>query len=75
MPTIIKHNILQQMNCFRFANVSDNRNIAKIKTQHCQIMATTANRIWKFEPIIKIPLEANYTFFAVFTFNNINSFT
>ena len=41
---------------------SDNSNIAKIKTQHRQIMATITNGILKFEPMIKIPIVANYTF-------------
>ena len=31
---------------------SDNSNIAKIKTQHSQIMTTITNRILKFEPMI-----------------------
>ena len=42
------------MNCFRSANTmnsapnSDNKNIAKIKTQHRQIMTTITNEALKF---------------------------
>ena len=28
----------------------------------------------KFEPLIKIPMLANYTFFTIITFNKISSF-
>ena len=73
------------MNYIRFANAmnntttintfnNDNRNIAKIKTQHCQIMTNITNKILKFEPMIKEPTVTNYTFFIVFTFSGINSF-
>ena len=82
----MKHKIFQQMNCTRFANVmnnttiintfnSDNNIMAKIKTQHCQLMTTIANRILKFKPMIKIVIVTNYTFFTVFTFSKINSST
>ena len=32
---------------------SDNSNITRNKTQHCQIMTTIENRILKFKPMIK----------------------
>ena len=73
------------MNCFRLANVmnnttvintfnSDNSNIAYIKTQHCQIMATVTYMILKFEPMIEKSILTNYTFFTVISFSNINFF-
>ena len=34
-------------------NSDNNSNIAYIKTQHCQIMATIAYKILKFETMIK----------------------
>ena len=58
------------MNCFRFANVlintttinifNSDSNIANIKTQHCQTMATNADEILKFDPMIKKPIVTNY---------------
>ena len=73
------------MHCFRLANVvnnatiintinSNNSNIAKIKTQHHEIMPTVANGILKFEPIIKKPIVTSYKFLNVITFSNIISF-
>ena len=73
------------MNCFRYAIVvnnktvvntfiSDNNNITDTETQLRQIMATTAYGILKFEPMIKKTIVANYTFFTVIIFRNINSF-
>ena len=53
---------------------SDNSNIAYINNLHCQIMTTIAYRILKFESIIKKPVMANYTSFAVVTSSKINSF-
>ena len=49
------------MNCSRFVHAMNNttiincddRNITKTKTQHCQIMATIGNKIFKFEHKIK----------------------
>ena len=43
---------------------SDNSNIANIKAQYCQTMATITDRILKFKPIIKKAIVANYTFFT-----------
>ena len=54
---------------------SDNNNITNNKTQHRQIMTTIADRILKFEPMIKNPIVANYTFFTINTLSWINSFT
>ena len=54
---------------------SDDSNISDIKTQHYQIMATITYRILKLEPMTEKPTMANYTFFTVATFSNINSFT
>ena len=54
---------------------SDNSNIANIKAQHQQIMTTIKNRFLKFEPMIKIPILSENTFFTVITFSNSNSFT
>ena len=64
------------MNCFRFANAMDNttiintfdsekNNIANIKTQHCQIMATITNEILRFELVIKIIILVNYIFYLL----------
>ena len=53
---------------------SDNSNIAYINTQHRKNMATIANRILKFESMIKKPIVANHTFFSVITFGKMNSF-
>ena len=53
---------------------SDNSNIAYIKTQHRQTMATIAYRILKFEPMIKKSIVANQTFFTANTFSNDNYF-
>ena len=33
------------------------------------------NRILKFEPMIKIPIVANYAFFTSITFSEINPFS
>ena len=41
---------------------SDNSKIAKIKSQHHQIITTL---IMKLKPMIKIPIVANCTFFTV----------
>ena len=54
---------------------SDNSHIAKINTQYRQIMTITTNKIWKFKAMNKIPIVTNYTFFAVFAFNKVNSST
>ena len=43
---------------------SDNSNIANIKHEYCQIMTTITDRVLKFEPMIKKPIAANYTFFT-----------
>ena len=53
----------------------DNSDITHIKAQYCQIMTMITKGILKFEPVIKIPIVANYAFFTVITFSNINSFT
>ena len=77
-----QHKIFLQKNCFRFAKIvnkttitntfnSDNSNIAKIKTQHRQIMTTVTNGLLKFKFMIKRPVMANYTFFFVITLCNI----
>ena len=44
------------INIFR----TDNCSITKIKTRHCQIMKTIANRNLKFKSMIKITIGANY---------------
>ena len=54
---------------------SYNSNISKTKAQYQQIMTTITNGILKFEPMIKIPMMTNHTFFTVITFSYINSFT
>ena len=46
---------------------SANSNVTNIKTQHCSIMGTITKGILKFEPMIKIPIVANYAFFTVNT--------
>ena len=53
----------------------ENSNIAKIKTQYCQIVTTITNIVLKFKPVMKIPVVTNYIFFTVITFSNINSLT
>ena len=53
---------------------SDISNIAYIKTQNRQIMATIACRILKFKSVIKKPLVTNPTFFTSITLSRINSF-
>ena len=76
----------QVINYFRFANDMnntttintfniDNSNIANINSQHRQVMTTITYEILNFEPMIKKPIVANYTFFPAVTFININSFT
>ena len=45
---------------------SDNSNVAYIKTQHRQIMATITYKILKFEPMIKKAIVPNCTFLTVF---------
>ena len=76
---IIKHRILQQRNCFKFANVmnnitiinpftSHNKNISNIKIQHCQIMTTITNIILEFKSMIKKPIVPNHAFFTFITF-------
>ena len=73
-------------NCFNFANFmkdtsminffnSGNRNIAKIKSQHHQVITTITSEIMKLKPTIKIPIVTNDTFFTVITFSEINFFT
>ena len=52
-----------------------NTNTADFKTHYQQIMATITDRVFKFKPMTKRPIVTNYTFFNVFTFNKINSFT
>ena len=52
---------------------SDDNNIAYIKTQNRQILATIAYRILKFESMIKRQIVANYTFFTSSTFSRIIS--
>ena len=47
---------------------SDNSNIVKIRTQNLQIMTTTTNEILKFEPMLKIPIKVDNTFFTIITF-------
>ena len=42
---------------------SYNNNIAYIKTQNCQIIATIAYRILKSKPMIKKPIVANHALF------------
>ena len=70
------------MNCFRFANAtnnttisntfnSDNSNITNIKTQHCQIMTTIKNEILTYNVMIKIPKVTNHTVFTIINFSNI----
>ena len=54
---------------------SDASNIACINTEHCQIMRTIADRIMKFESIIKKTIFSSHAFFAFVTFNNMNSIT
>ena len=53
---------------------NDNSNYAYIKTQHYQIMAIIAYRIFKLEFMIKKPSVANHTFFNSITFSRINPF-
>ena len=71
------------MTCIKFANGmnsttiistfnSDNSNIAKIKTQ---IMTTITKGILEFKPMTETPIQTNYTFFTVFAFVKINSFS
>ena len=71
-------------NCFNFANFmkdtsminffnSGNRNIAKIKSQHHQVITTITSEIMKLKPMI--PVVTNDTFFTVITFRKINFFT
>ena len=80
------YKVFKQMNCLRFANIMNNTtiintfkidisNIAKSKTQPCQIMATITNRILKFEPIIKILIVTNYALFTIISFSKINFVT
>ena len=52
----------------------DNSNIANIKTQYCQIMATIPNIIFKFKITIKKRILANHVLFTVVTFSRISSF-
>ena len=54
---------------------SDNSNIASIKTQHQQILTTITNGFVKFEPMIKMSIVIDNTFFTVIHFSNIISFT
>ena len=52
---------------------NDNINITYINIKRCQIMTTIAYIILKFESVIKKPIMANSTLFAVVTFRKINS--
>ena len=52
-----------------------NKNVANIKTQHQEIMATIKNKVLKLKPIIKMSIVTNYLFATVLTFSNINFFT
>ena len=73
------------MNCFRFANVMNNTTvintfngknsiIAETKTQHRQIITTIIEGIFKFEPMIKMPMVATIHSSLFITFRNINFF-
>ena len=55
--------------------ISDNSNITSIKTQHQQILAAITNGFVKFEPMIKMSIVIDNTFFTVIHFSNISSFT
>ena len=72
------------MNCLRFLNIAnnttitntynvDNGIIANIKKKRRQIMRNITYRILKFKPMIKKQIVANYTFFTVIVFSDINS--
>ena len=52
----------------------DNSNIAYIKAQNCQIKATIAYRILKFESMIEKTIVTNHAFSTFITFSTINSF-
>ena len=58
------------MNNTRIINTfnTDNSNIANIKNN------IITKRFLKFKLTIKIPIVANYTFFTVINYSNINSF-
>ena len=51
----------------------DNSNITCSKTQNCQIMATIAYTVLKFEFMIKKAIVTNHAFFTSITFSRINS--
>ena len=51
---------------------SDDSNNAYIKTQHCQIMTTSAYITLKLESMIKKEIVRNREFFAIVTFSKIN---
>ena len=53
---------------------SDNGNIVYINTENCDIRATIAYRILKFDSLIKNPIVANHALFTAITFSRINSF-
>ena len=55
-------------------NSDNNSNIAYIKTQHCQIMATIAYKILKFETMIKKNNSDKNALFTAITFSRINYF-
>ena len=70
------------MNWFRFANNttvintfnSKNSIIAETKTQHRQIMTTITEGIFKFGPMIKMPMVTTIHSSLFITFRNINFF-
>ena len=47
---------------------SDNTNIARIKTLHCQIKTIITNKTVKFKPIIKKPVVTENTFFTLYCY-------
>ena len=63
------------MNNITIINIlnSDNSNVAYIKTQNRQMVATIAYRILKFDSMIKKPIVTNDIFLTSITFR-INSF-
>ena len=53
---------------------SDNSDIAYVKTQNSQIMASIAYRTMKYESMIWKRMVENHEFFASVPFRGINSF-
>ena len=47
---------------------SDNSNIGYIKTENCQIMESSAYRIFKFEAMIKKTIKTNHAFSSCYYF-------